>query len=165
MRKNCNFITVVICALILLCVFFSFPKAQDSTLAGENDTALFLDGTSKKETPGKINLYTKIISTLLVVVALIIATVFVLRKNYGFKANIGRGKRHLQILEHLTLGVKKSIFLVKIPGKHVLLGVTNEKIGLITEVENEDVDVTVDTVNKSDFINLIKKSYFEKKKT
>ena len=165
MKKNFNFITVAICILILVCVFFSLPKVQNSTFAGENDTALFLDNATKKETSGKLNLYTKIISTLLVLIALIIATVFVLRKNYGFKANIGRGKRHLQILEHLTLGVKKSIFLVKIPGKHLLLGVTNEKIGLITEVENEDVDFTVDTVNKSDFINLIKKSYFEKKKT
>jgi flagellar biosynthetic protein FliO len=99
----------------------------------------------------------------LVLIAIIIAVVFVLKKNYGFKSNIGRGKKYLQVLDHQTLGVKKSIFLVKIPGKHLLLGVTNERVGLISEVANEDIDVSGESVNKKDFINLIKKSYFEKK--
>ncbi|MDR4505519.1 MAG: flagellar biosynthetic protein FliO [Candidatus Scalindua sp.] len=163
MRKNCNWMTMAVLTFILLSVFLSFTKAQNITLAGENDSSLFLRDTNKKETPGTVPMYTKIISSLLVLIAIIIAVVFVLRKNYGFKTSIGRGKRYLQVLDHQTLGVKKSIFLVKIPGKHLLLGVTNERVGLIAEVANEDLEVSGERVNKNEFINLIKKSYFEKK--
>ncbi len=163
MRKKCNFLSIVVVTFILLSVLLSYTTEQTITFAGENDTSLFLDDTSKKETSGTVHMYTKIISSLLVLIAIIVAVLFVLKKHYGFKPSIGRGRRYLHVLDHQTLGAKKSIFLVKVPGKHLLLGVTNEKVGLIAEVANEDIDVSGESVNKSDFINLIKKSYFEKK--
>ncbi len=163
MIKRCHVKTFTIITFLLLCIFLSSMQVQSKALAGEGGTGLFLDDSTKKEASDKIKGYTKIISTLLVVIALIIAAVFVVKKNYGLKGSIGRGKRHIQILEHSTLGVKKSIFLVKVPGKHLLIGVTNDKIGLITEIANEDVEDTNEGTNKSEFVNLIKKSYLEKK--
>ena len=95
---------------------------------------------------------------------MIIGTVYILKKKYGVQANIGRNKKLIQIIDHAPMGVKKSVFLVKVPGKHLLLGVTNDKIGLITEVENEDMnDGNDSSVNKKEFLNLIKKSISERK--
>ena len=59
--------------------------------------------------------------------------------------------------------------MVKVPGKHLLLGVTNDNIGLITEIENEDIAVGKsstggdDNVNKKEFLELIKKSMSERR--
>lgn len=164
MRKRCNGITIVVLTFIVLSVVLSLTKQSNSALAGENGSSLFMRDADKKETSSTVHMYTKIISSLLVLIAIIIAVVFVLKKNYGFKSSIGRGKRYLQVLDHQTLGVKKSLFLVKIPGKHLLLGVTNERVGLLAEIANEDIDASGERVNKNEFINLIKKSYFEKKR-
>jgi flagellar biogenesis protein FliO len=67
------------------------------------------------------------------------------------------------------MGVKKTVFLVKVPGKHLLLGVTNDNIGLITEIANEDIAIGNgntggdDNVNKKEFLSLIKKSISERR--
>ena len=65
------------------------------------------------------------------------------------------------------MGAKKSMFLVKVPGKHILVGVTNDKINLITEIANEDVNnlesATTENINGSDFLSLMKKSYLGNK--
>ena len=62
--------------------------------------------------------------------------------------------------------------MVKVPGKHLILGVTNDNIGLITEIANEDIDVgrssssiggADDSVNKKEFLDIIKKSISERK--
>jgi len=107
--------------------------------------------------------YKRVISTLLIVIALIIATVYVLKKKYGVRTNI-RGKRRLiQIVDHTPMGVKKSVSLVKVPGKHLLLGLTNDRIELITEIANEDIADDSEPVNKKEFLNLVKKSIAERK--
>ena len=96
-------------------------------------------------------------------IALIIATVYVLKKKYGVRTNI-RGKRRLiQIVDHTPMGVKKSVSLVKVPGKHLLLGLTNDRIELITEIANEDIADDSEPVNKKEFLNLVKKSIAERK--
>ena len=111
----------------------------------------------------------KTISTLLIVIALIIATVYVLKKKYGVRTNLGRSRKLIQIVDHTPMGVKKSVFLVKVPGKHLLLGVTNDNIGLITEIANEDIAVGKgstgggDSVNKKEFLDIIKKSISERR--
>jgi flagellar biogenesis protein FliO len=98
--------------------------------------------------------------------------VFVLRKKYGLKTTLGRGKKHIQIIEHLSLGVRKSIVLIKVPGKHLLVGATNDKIGLISEIANEDVagtdgiisdvaDSKGESISNREFSNLMKKSYLK----
>ncbi|MCP5006851.1 MAG: flagellar biosynthetic protein FliO [Planctomycetes bacterium] len=163
MRKKRNIITIVVVIFILLTAFISLTGEQNIVFAGEDDTSIFLSDTDKDDAPVSVNMYTKIVSSLLVLIAIIIAVVFVLKKNYGFKANIGRGKKHIQVMEHQSLGAKRSLFLVKVPGKHLLLGVTNERVALITEVANGEIDVSGESVNKGDFISLIKKSYLEKK--
>ncbi|MCP4268147.1 MAG: flagellar biosynthetic protein FliO [Candidatus Brocadiaceae bacterium] len=151
--------------LIFVPVLVSFSLTliiqQGDILAGDKGAG-WLSGDSA-EVVG-FDGYTKVISTLLIVVALIIGTVYVLKKKYGVQANIGRNKKLIQIIDHAPMGVKKSVFLVKVPGKHLLLGVTSDKIGLISEVANEDMDDGNDSgVNKKEFLNLIKKSISERK--
>jgi flagellar protein FliO/FliZ len=189
MAKKCYLkSTIKIAVLILLFISFptacslalhkltvgtlSFVGAQKTSFADEKSTEWFVNDPPKKISSGKLEGYARIVSTLLIVIALIIVTVFILRKKYGLKTNLGKGKKCIQIIEHLSLGVKKSIVLVEVPGKHLLIGVTNDKIGLISEIANEDVADTDRTINdaadskgesisNSEFLGLMKKSYLK----
>ena len=174
MVKRCYLKPIKIVVLILLFISLSFVRVQSTSFADEKSTEWFVNDSPKKTYSAKPVGYTRIASTLLIVIALIIATVFVLRKKYGIKTNLGRGKKRIQIIEHISLGVKKSIVLVKAPGKHLLIGATNDKIGLISEIANEDVadndeiisddaDSKGESISNSDFLSLMKKSYLKHK--
>ncbi|MFQ5962964.1 MAG: flagellar biosynthetic protein FliO [Candidatus Scalinduaceae bacterium] len=160
MKKNCHK-TALVTILILLCVLLSSIEAYSESLVGGGEW--IVNGSTKKSNPNVFQDYIRIASTLLMIIPLIIITVYVLKRKYGIKTGIGIGKKHIQIIDHTPLGVKKSMFLVKVPGRHLLIGVTNDKIELITEVSNEDVVDTGENVNKNEFLSLIKKSYLGKK--
>ncbi|ODS30712.1 MAG: Flagellar biosynthesis protein, FliO [Candidatus Scalindua rubra] len=162
--------------LILVCALLTFVVVQSNIFAEEKETESHSLPLSQRGIKGDLTLfqsgieggsggldgYTRVASTLLIVIALIFATVFVLKKKYGVKTNIGRGKKFINIIDYTPMGVKKSIFLVKVPGKHLLLGVTNDKIALLTEIASEDISDNGETVNKSEFLNYIKKSLSQK---
>ncbi|MBT6050565.1 MAG: flagellar biosynthetic protein FliO [Candidatus Scalindua sp.] len=159
--------------LFLLFVFICFALTvtvmQCDVYADVKGTGLFHDDSNNDSVYGGYKGYFKTISTLIIVIAVIIATVYVIKKKYGVSTNFGRSRRLIQIVDNTPIGVKKSLFLVKVPGKHLILGVTNDNIGLITEVANEDIadgKSSVggdDSVNKKDFLDIIKKSISERK--
>ena len=155
--------TILIFALVIMCFVMTFEVLHGDVYAGAKETGI-LNGDSVKGSPfDGYNEYTRVISTLLVVIALIITTVYVLKKKYGVRANIGGKRRLIQVVDHTPMGVKKSVTLVKVPGKHLLLGLTNDRIELITEIANEDIADGSEPVNKKEFLNLVKKSITERK--
>ena len=166
--------TIRIIVLILLFISLSFAVVQSTSLADEKSTEWFVNDSPKKISSGKLGGYARVVSTLLIVIALIVVTVFVLRKKYGIKTSLRKGKKRIQIIEHLSMGVKKSIVLVKVPGKHLLIGATNDRIGLISEIANEDVvgideiingnaDSKGEGISNKDFLSLMKESYLKHK--
>lgn len=59
----------------------------------------------------------------------------------------GGGKRHLiQVIENHSIGVKKHIAMVKIPGSVLVLGVGAEKISLLTQIEDPAVIQSIEAV-------------------
>lgn len=151
--------TVLIIVLILACFVLTVTAVQGDVLAEDKGTERLNGSSARISFLDGYGGYTRTIVILLVVIALIIATAYVLSSKYGVRTNMGRNKKYIQIVDHTPMGVKKSVFLVKVPGKHLLLGVTNDRIELLTEIANEDIpDSTVDDVNKKEFLNLVKKS-------
>jgi flagellar biosynthetic protein FliO len=140
-----------------------FEVLHRDVYAGAKETGILNGDSVKGSTFDGYKEYTRVISTLLIVIALIIATAYVLKKKYGVRANI-RGKgRLIQVVDHTPMGMKKSVSLVKVPGKHLLLGLTNDRIELITEIADEDIADGSEPVNKKEFLNLVKKSIAERK--
>jgi len=166
-KKNLN--SVLFLAIVLICFVLTVTALQCEIFADAKGSGLFNGDSNKDSVFGGYKGYTKTVSTLLIVIALIITTVYVLKKKYGVRANFGRSRKLIQIVDHIPMGVKKSLFLIKVPGKHLLLGVTNDNIGLITEVASEDIAVVkggpagADSNNKNDFLDIIKKSMSERK--
>ncbi len=167
---NKNYLkSVLVFAIILMCFVLTVTVQQGDVLADAKGSGLFNDDSNKDSSLGGYDGYTRVVSTLLVVIALIIATVYILKKKYGIRTGLGRSSKFIQVIDQAPMGVKKSVFLVKVPGKHLLLGVTNDNIGLITEIAIEDIAVGKDStggddrVNKKEFLDLIKKSMSERR--
>jgi len=175
-NKN-NLNSVLFLAFILICFVLTVTVMQSNVFAEVKGSGLFNEDAKKDSVFGGYKGYTKTISTLLIVIALILGTVYVLKKKFGVSANLGKSGKMIQIVDHTPMGVKKSLFLVKVPGKHLLLGVTNDNIGLITEIANEEItnkDIAIGSgstgtaddsvnVNKKEFLDIIKKSISERK--
>ncbi len=155
---------IMLFVLVLMCYMLTPTILNCEVYAGDKGSGWFNSDSSDSPSFGGFDGYTRVAGTMLVVVSLIIGTVFILKRKYGVQANLGKNKKLIQIIEHTPIGVKKSISLIKVPGKYLLLGVTNDKIGLITEVANEDMNNGNDSnVNKKQFLDLIKKSISERK--
>ncbi len=155
--------------IILISFVLTVTVMQGDVSADVKGSGLFNGDSNENSVFGGYKGYFKTISTLLIVIALVVATVYVIKKKYGVSTNIGRSRKLIQIVDHTPMGVKKSLFLVKVPGKHLVLGVTNDNIGLITELANEDIADSkssiggADNVNKEEFLDIIKKSMSERK--
>lgn len=57
----------------------------------------------------------------------------------GFEGRSGR----MKVLDCLTLGPNKSLAIVKIGGRFLLLGIAAEQISLLTELTEEELDTGV----------------------
>lgn len=78
---------------------------------------------------------TRIAITLVVVVAIIYLTVYLLRKLSGNRmGGVGRGKT-VQVIEQTYLAPKKSVCLLKLADRAVLVGITDNNISLLSEFD------------------------------
>ncbi len=167
--NNNNLNLIFSLAFVLICFVLTVTVMQGDVFADTKGSGLFNGDSNEDSIFGGYKGYFKTISTLLIVIALVVVTVYVLKKKYGVSTNLGRSRRLIQLIDQTPMGVKKSLFLVKVPGKHLVLGVTNDNIGLITEIANEDIAVDkssiggADSVNKKEFLDIIKKSMSERK--
>ena len=161
--------SIFILVFFLICFALTVSVMPGDVSAEVKENGLFKDSSNNESFFGGYTGYIKTVSTLIIVIAVIVATAYVIKKKYGVSTNIGRSRRLIKIVDHTPMGVKKSLFLVKVPGKHLILGVTNDNIGLITEVANEDITVGESSiggdeqVNKKEFLDIIKKSMSERK--
>jgi flagellar protein FliO/FliZ len=85
---------------------------------------------------------------LFIILALLLAMVWLL-KRYGPKAGLGMFQRgDLKLEGQLGLGPKKSVAVVRFLNKVMVLGVTDSRITLLTEIE-EDHDQSDHTFHKN----------------
>jgi flagellar biosynthetic protein FliO len=79
----------------------------------------------------------KMASALIVVVFCIYGSVFLLKKGFGRKLSHNRRNNALELLETTYVGPKKSISLLRVGDKSVLVGVTDNQISVLTELDAE----------------------------
>ncbi len=166
---NKNILNSILCMVfVLICFTLAVSVMQSDVFAETEGSGLFSGDSNEDSIFGEYKGYTKTICTLIIVIALIVVSAYVIKRKYGVSTNFGRSGKLIQIVDQTPMGVKKSLFLVKVPGKHLVLGVTNENIGLITDIANEDMPVSKSSVggadvNKKEFLDIINKSMSERK--
>ncbi|MDY6880746.1 MAG: flagellar biosynthetic protein FliO [Thermodesulfobacteriota bacterium] len=73
----------------------------------------------------------------IVMAALILLYYFVKRR---FSAENGRAKGNLiRVIANTYIGLKKNISLVEVPGAILVVGVTNDRISLLSKIEDKEI--------------------------
>lgn len=139
--------------IIALFAFLIIPatvwSVDDSGMAAEEDVTL--SGVTEKEeaatqvnesemvmpslTEGALPSMTKIGLSLLLVIVVIYGTVFLMRKLTGNRLAGAGSKKSVQLIEQTYLAPKKSVCLVKLADRAVLLGMTDTQINFLTEID------------------------------
>lgn len=110
--------------------------------------------------PVNFHKITQWIKALGLVIIVIIVTIFILRKKLGIKTGMIGRKRYIHVVDSVSLGSKKSVHLVKMPGKVLLIGVTNERIQSLSEITEKDiVDSIVSESKGGEFMSYFKRAY------
>lgn len=89
-------------------------------------------------TPDMLITGLKMIASLGMVLAMILGLLYGIRKLTGQRPGTACGKR-IRVLESHYMGVKKSISLVRVPGKVLVLGITSDRISLLDTLDEAAV--------------------------
>jgi flagellar protein FliO/FliZ len=77
----------------------------------------------------------KMVISLAVVLAIIWGLYRAAKKNLPMVQNSGHGKL-MRVLENQYLGIKKTITMVQIPGAILVLGISSDKVNLLTQIDD-----------------------------
>lgn len=159
MKNKC----LIVFLLLLLCVnsaYGDIKPAQKSEKSG-SDTTEF-DGIGIVS-PINFSKITKVLESTGIVIVIIVVMVFFLRRKLGIKTSMNRRKRYIHIVDTASLGTKKYIHLIKIPGKLLLVGATNERIQSLTEITEKEIVESIDTESQgSEFMKFFKRTDTER---
>ena len=159
MKNKC----LIVFLLLLLCVnsaYGDIESAQKSEKSG-SDTTEF-DGIGIVS-PINFSKITKVLESTGIVIVIIVVMVFFLRRKLGIKTSMNRRKRYIHIVDTASLGTKKYIHLIKIPGKLLLVGATNERIQSLTEITEKEIVESIDTESQgSEFMKFFKRTDTER---
>ncbi|MFO7716050.1 flagellar biosynthetic protein FliO [Desulfosarcina sp.] len=89
-------------------------------------------------TPDMLAAGLKMIASLGVVLAMILCLLYGIRKLTNQRMGAG-GAKQIHVLDSHYMGVKKSISLVRVPGKVLVLGITGDRINLLDTLDDDVV--------------------------
>ena len=88
----------------------------------------------------------KMISALVIVIACIYFSMIFIRKGLGKKFSSNRESNILEVLETTYLSPKKTVSLLRVAGKSVLIGITETQISVLAELGEEETAKLTATV-------------------
>ena len=65
--------------------------------------------------------------------------VFYFMKRYIKRDAAGRSRQLIKVIANQYIGVKKTIALVEVPGSILVVGVSNDKISMLTKIEDKAI--------------------------
>lgn len=80
----------------------------------------------------------KMVGALLVVIVCIYLGIYLLKRTMGGRFNSGHGTNALEVIETAGVGQRKSVSLIRIGEKSVLVGVTEDRMALLSELDAAD---------------------------
>jgi len=101
-------------------------------------------------TPDMMTVGFKMLGALGLVLALVLFLLYGVRRLSGQRLGAGSGKR-IQVLENHYLGVKKTISLVRVPGKVLVLGIAGDRINLLDRLDDDVVESSPSMAAPSSF--------------
>jgi flagellar protein FliO/FliZ len=142
----------VMAALVLVGVTMmkvSSVDAQRESLANgseaQADTRPSVEPAQPIENPGVVGAMVKMVCALALVIALVYSALYMLRRLMGRRLKGSGGAGSLEVLETAYVGQHKAISLVRVGQRSVLVGVTDNQITTLTELDVEETEEILGT--------------------
>jgi flagellar biosynthetic protein FliO len=125
--------SIILVAAAMLMLAVTWPE-----VALSGDPSLTTEPLADlSETKTLINAIFKVVSSLIVVVALMLGVVYLIKKS-GINKGLKSGSM-VKVLETKMVAPKKYIAIVEVAGKTLSIGVTDHNINLLTELDSATV--------------------------
>ena len=137
-----NRLSLVFLIFILLLHFnqdFSYSQQLDkrNDSSASEEEYLKYEGPNIATTPNMLSASLRMITVLLVLLALFLSVIFLLKKFQQRRSIQSKGA--ISVLSTLPVGSKESICLVDVMGEILVIGVTSAQISLLLKLENADM--------------------------
>ena len=134
-----------ICSIVCIAVLFMSaycPNVQSEELSSvPGDSALALSPvTSVTNYPDGLSLLMRTLGSLVLVSCLIIGVVFLLKRYVFGRNGTGKAESEIKILSTTFLGPKKSIYLVRVLNKVLVLGVSESQMQTLSEFTSDEAE-------------------------
>ncbi len=163
-----SIITVVLIIAValtgLLLLNSNDALAENNKVLFESTSSTFNKSEISKESTATFSPIVKMVSALFIVIVCIYMSIFLLKKGMGKKFSSNSELNSLELLETTYLGPKKSVSLVRVAGKSVLLGITETQISILTELGEEETAALLSKTQQevAPSVSIDFKSIFEK---
>lgn len=115
-------------------------NASADQSAGPNTPTESPDPSTTSDRPGVGSAVVKMISALTLVIAAVYGGLYLLRKMMGRRGGVALGVDALTVLQTTYVGQHKAISLVKVGRRSVLVGVTDNQISTLTELDQDETE-------------------------
>lgn len=93
----------------------------------------------------------------LIVFGCIVFIAYVFTRFIGNRTAGAMKSKNMQIIESISFGVDKALYLVKVGDKCFVISISGKTINYLTEVNIHDIDMTKNETEESDFYNILTK--------
>ncbi|MCC7202983.1 MAG: flagellar biosynthetic protein FliO [Nitrospirae bacterium] len=119
------------------------PAESGTDMTKEEDIPVRHDAVESKplvvnEQPGFTGSVIKMVASLAIVLSVMFAIVFLVKKYLGRKIGLTGQDQKIKVLTSTYLGPRKSIALVEVAGEKIVVGVTAANITMLTKVGREE---------------------------
>jgi len=94
------------------------------------------------------NGYLQLVCTLLIFLVVLIVTAFVTRYVGNFQKNLGQGQ-NIKVIDTSRIAPNKFLQIVKVGDRYFCIGVTQDHISLISEIDENSIKIKKDSTNAS----------------
>lgn len=139
-RRMLITVAIIVFTAIIGLMFINTGQADAELMGMKNTDGTVSESDNSQLATSVVPSLMKIISALVVVLVAIYLSVFLLKKTMGKKFSGNKKLDSLEVIETTYVAPKKTISLVRVGNKSVLVGVTEQNISMLTELTTEETD-------------------------
>ena len=166
-------ITVILAMAIagLLAIDTEQATADQNSATTASETATPVEMTSSALTSSALPSLVRMASALVIVIACIYGGIFLLRYFTGHRRGRRGQAKILEVLETTSVAPKKTVSLIRVADKSVLVGITDTGMSLLTELSPEETAVLCPAIveeepsPESDFANTLGNAFNRLRRT
>lgn len=130
-------VALIVCAALTGTFMIDTNPVVADSVGGVKGAENGLDETAKEAVGSVLPSIFKMLSALVVVLFALYGSVYLLKKGMGKKFASGKNGCALEVLESTFVAPRKTVSLLRVADRAVLIGITDQQISVLTELSVE----------------------------